>query len=101
MSNLLDVATKEILRKEILNLCNQAAPIGCSMDVLEAAFAHTGDSDKMEIARQVDYLAAKKLVEIQEVGNKQLNIHKTVVKITAYGMDFLEGNAEQVAGIGV
>lgn len=101
MSKLLNVAAKEILRKEILNLCNQAVPIGCSMDVLAAAFAHAGDSDKGELERQVEYLEAKGLVTIKEVQNRQLNLHKKIVNITAHGIDFLEGNTEPINGIGV
>lgn len=100
MSNLLQTAEKEILRKEILNLCYQAAPAGCSMDVLAAAFAHSGTCDRDEIARQVDYLEARKLVEVQEVGNKRLNISKKLVKLTADGTDYIEGNTDQFAGIG-
>lgn len=101
MSNLLDVAAKEILRKEILQLCYQAAPVGCSMDVLRAAFSHTETEDEAELERQVDYLQAKGMISVEKVENKILKLSKTVVKITAAGIDFLEGNAEQVKGIGV
>ncbi len=100
MSDLLRTAEKEILRKEILGLCYKAAPTGCSMDVLAAAFAHSGSGDKEEIARQVDYLEAKKLVAVQQVGNERLGISKKIVKLTAEGTDYMEGNADQLAGIG-
>ena len=100
MSDLIKIAGKEVLRKEILGLCYKAAPAGCSMDVLAAAFAHSGTSDKEEIARQVDYLEAKRLVSVQEVGNKHLGISRTIVKLTAEGTDYMEGNADQLAGIG-
>lgn len=100
MSNLLRTAEKEILRKEILGLCYKAAPTGCSMDVLAAAFAHSGAGDKEEIARQVDYLEAKNLVTVQQVGNERLGISKKIVRLTAEGTDYMEGNADQLAGIG-
>ena len=100
MSDLIKTAEKEVLRKEILGLCYKAAPAGCSMDVLAAAFAHSGTGDKEEIARQVDYLEAKQLVSAQTVGNKQLGISRTIVKLTAKGTDYMEGNADQLAGIG-
>lgn len=100
MSDLLKTAEKEILRKEILGLCYKAAPTGCSMDVLAAAFAHSGTDDKDEITRQVDYLEAKHLVQIQKVGNERLGISKKIVKLTAEGTDYMEGNADQLAGIG-
>ncbi|MCX4341338.1 MAG: hypothetical protein OSJ72_17050 [Lachnospiraceae bacterium] len=100
MSDLLKTAEKEILRKEILGLCYKAAPTGCSMDVLAAAFAHSGTGDKDEIARQVDYLEAKHLVLVQKVGNERLGISKQIVKLTAEGIDYMEGNADQLTGIG-
>lgn len=100
MSDLLRTAEKEILRKEILGLCYKAAPTGCSMDVLAAAFAHSGTGDKEEITRQVDYLEAKHLVMVHTVGNKGLGISRKIVKLTAEGIDYMEGNADQIAGIG-
>lgn len=100
MSDLLKTAEKEILRKEILGLCYKAAQTGCSMDVLAAAFSHSGTGDKDEIARQVDYLEAKHLVLVQKVGNERLGISKKIVKLTAEGIDYMEGNADQLTGIG-
>lgn len=101
MSNLLNVASREIFRKEILQLCCQAVPVGCSMDVLKAAFSHEGTEDAEELERQVDYLQAKGMVSAEKVENKVLKLSKTVVKITADGIDFLEGNTGQVKGIGI
>lgn len=100
MSNVIRTAEKEILRKEILNLCYQASSAGCSMDVLAAAFAHAGTCDKAEIARQADYLEAKGLVVVQDVGNQRLGIARKIVKLTADGIDYVEGNTDQFAGIG-
>lgn len=54
----------------------------------------------MKIARQVDYLEAKKLVTVQKVGNERLGISRKIVKLTAEGTDYMEGNADQLAGIG-
>lgn len=102
MSNLIQTAEKEILRKEILNLCYQASSVGCSTDVLAAAFAHSGVSgrDWEEIVRQVDYLKSKGLVTVEAVGNERLNLSKDIVKLTPDGIDYLEGNAGRIAGIG-
>lgn len=101
MSNLLDLAAKEILRKEILQLCFEAAPEGCSMDVLRAAFSHDGAEDARELEKQVGYLEAKGMVSTNKVENRILKLSKTIVKITAAGIDLLEGNTEQVKGIGI
>lgn len=100
MSNLIQTAEKEILRKEIMNLCYQAGSVGCSTDVLAAAFAHGGTCSKDELLRQVDYLEAKKLVTVQTVGNERLGISKKVVRLTAEGIDYLEGNTDRITGIG-
>ncbi len=100
MSNLLDLAAKEIFRREILQLCYQGAPVGCSMDVLRAALSHGTDPGEGELDRQVDYLEAKGLVHTENIGNKRLGLNKTVVRITAEGTDFLEGNTDPVKGVG-
>lgn len=102
MSNLIQTAEKEILRKEILNLCYQAPSVGCSIDVLAAAFAHSGVSgrNREEIVRQIDYLKSKGLVTVETVGNERLNLSRDIVKLTPDGTDYLEGNTGQIAGIG-
>ena len=100
MSDLIRMAEKEILRKEIMNLCYQAGPVGCSTDVLAAAFAHGGSCSRDELERQVDYLKDKNIVTVQPVGNERLGLSKKVVKLTAGGIDYLEGNADRIAGIG-
>lgn len=99
MSNLIKTAEKEILRKEILELCYKAAPAGCSIDVLAAAFAHSGSADKAEIQCQVDYLQMKNLVTVTKVGNERLGLSSEVVSLTGEGIDYLEGNTERCSGI--
>ncbi len=99
MSDLIKTAEKEILRKEILGLCYQAAPAGCSMDVLAAAFAHSSSADKAEIQCQVDYLRMKKLVTVEKVGNERLGLSREIVRLTGEGTDYLEGNTERCSGI--
>ena len=41
------------------------------------------------------------MVSVEKVGNQRLNLSKTIVKITAAGIDLMEGNTEQVRGIGI
>lgn len=101
MNNLVSLAEKEVLRKDILDLCQQAAPMGCSMDVLAAAFVHSRrQTDRQEMEQQVDYLRAKGLVETNEVGNERLGLRRVIVTITAAGIDYLEGNTDTIPGIG-
>lgn len=101
MSNLIQTAVKEVLRKEVLEMCYQAGTTGCSIDVLAAAFAHSGEYGREELERQVNYLEGKGLVDVQKAENKVLDISRQVVRLTAEGTDYLEGNAGQFAGIGV
>lgn len=101
MSSLLDLAAKEILRKEILQLCEQSVPDGCSTDVLKAALFHKDSEAAGELEKQVNYLELKGMVTVKNVENRALKISKKIVNITAYGIDFLEGNAEQVKGIDI
>lgn len=100
MSKLMELAAKEIFRKEIMQLCSQAAPIGCSMEVLNAALAHSGQAGRGELLRQVDYLEQKGMVTVKEVGNSRLGISRKIVSITADGTDYLEGSMGGMAGIG-
>ena len=96
MSNkLLELAEKEMLRAEILEICRQSIPLGADEKVLLAVL-RKGNLDMTEeyLKEQLYYLQGKKLVEIQEVRNEVLGIHRMIAKITPEGMDVIEGNAE-------
>lgn len=101
MSNVLETAEKETVRSEILDTCNMAAQIGADTKVLRAVLKKIGyDLPDEEIMRQVDYLEQKGLVKTSEIGNSRLGIKRTVVTITAAGIDYLEGNTPDIPGIG-
>lgn len=101
MSNVLETAEKETVRSEILDTCNMAAQIGADTKVLRAVLKKIGyDLPDEEIMRQVDYLEQKGLVKTNEIGNARLGIKRTVVTITAAGIDYLEGNTPDIPGIG-
>lgn len=101
MSNVLETAEKETVRSEILDTCNMAAQIGADTKVLRAVLKKIGyDLPDEEIMRQVDYLEQKGLVKTSEIGNARLGIKRTVVTITAAGIDYLEGNTPDIPGIG-
>ncbi|MDD3137705.1 MAG: hypothetical protein PHX08_01870 [Lachnospiraceae bacterium] len=100
MSNLTDLAEKEIIRREILTLCNTAVPVGCSAQVLKNSLNKMGhDVTEQDVIRQVTYLKEKELIKTDEVKNTVLGIYRVVAHITAAGIDYLEGNAERVTGI--
>ena len=63
MNEILNVAGKEIVRREIMELCREAEPYGAGTPVLKAALRKTGhDLTDQELMRQVDYLEGKGLV---------------------------------------
>ena len=56
MNEILNVAGKEIVRREIMELCREAEPYGAGTPVLKAALRKTGhDLTDQELMRQVDF----------------------------------------------
>lgn len=101
MSKLMDTAEREELRMEILQLCMEAQPYGTNPNVLRAALRKGGyDLPERELLTQIDYLKGKGLVETQEVQNRRLDIHRLIVRLTPAGTDFLEGNGQDITGVG-
>lgn len=95
MSSMMETAEKEIIRNEILKMCDLAGAQGASEQVLRAGLKKLGISSTAEVVeRQVGYLEGKGLVELAEVHNERLQIRRTIVRITPLGMDVLEGNAD-------
>lgn len=100
MSDIVKAAEREIARLEILKICEEAAPEGASTLVLRACLHKVGvDMSDEELQRQISYLDGKSLVQVENVENRGLGIRRCIVRITAAGMDFLEGNREE-SGIG-
>ena len=57
MGNIINTAECEEIRKEILELCRQAAPCGAGIPVLKAALRKCGyDLTERELAVQASYL---------------------------------------------
>lgn len=95
MSKLMEVAEKEMIRNEILNMCSMAAPDGANIKVLRVALKKSGYSlSEDEIKKQVSYLANKGFVVTREITNQVLEISRTIVFITSTGTDFLEGGGQ-------
>lgn len=101
MASMVALAEKEIIRKEILMLCQEAGELGCSTEVLNAALKKYGFESEYCLDREVLYLEEKGLVSIRTVNNVRLGIKRKIIRITANGMDYLDGNGEDIPGIGV
>lgn len=101
MSNMIETAEKEIIRAEILSLCSMAAPDGASTKVVMAALKKSGYRiTEAELDTQTAYLAQKGLITEDCIDNDRLGIHRKVLRITASGTDYLEGNGGSITGIG-
>lgn len=100
MSKLIDLVTKEIVRTDILEICQQSVPLGADEKVVTAALRKNGyDITEQTVKEQLYYLEGKKLIELNKINNKTLGIERVIARITPEGMDVLEGNAE-VDGLG-
>lgn len=101
MGNMMDTAANEVVRKEILELCRQAAPYGAGIPVLKAALRKCDHiMTDQELMMQVGYLEGKGLVRKKEVVNRRLDIQRQIIFLTPEGMDYLEGNGPDIVGVG-
>ena len=101
MSSMLKTVEKEIIRLEIMELCQMAAPEGTNVKIIrECLKKNEEELPEEEIFRQVDYLKGKGLLSVVKVNNSRLGISREVIKITPAGVDYIEGNAGDIAGIG-
>lgn len=101
MSKLMEVAEKELVRREILSMCSMAEPEGANTKVLYISLRKSGyDLTDEDVMRQAGYLEGKGLVRITSVENKALNLQRSIVRITPAGTDYLEGNLDGMSGIG-
>jgi len=101
MSEILKTAEKEIIRQEILELCQMASPDGVNTRIIRASLKKSGfDLTEGEISRQTDYLKGKGLLSAINIKNSALKISREVIKITPAGSDYIEGNSGDIPGIG-
>ena len=94
MSRLIDTATKEVARVTVLETLEEAGITGCSTQVL----AQILNKSKIEadIENILLYLESKKLIRCKSYENIRRGIKRTVYFITDKGIDFLDGNVEEV-----
>ena len=94
MSSMVETAEKEMIRNEILKMCDTVGAQGASEQVIRAGLRKLGiQLSEENISKQVAYLEGKNLVSVERIDNARLGINRSIVKITSLGMDVLEGNA--------
>ena len=94
MSRLIDIATKEVARTTILETLEEAGITGCSTQVLAQVLNKSGID--VDVEDTLLYLDNKELVRSKKYENKRQGISRTVYFITDKGIDFLDGNVEEV-----
>lgn len=100
MSKLVELAEKEIMRKDILEVLEECEDAGASEELITKSLARIGHNSSVdEVKRECSYLKGKGLIEITHIENKVLGISRNVIKITSAGMDVLDG-ASTVEGVG-
>lgn len=101
MSKMIDVAERQILRKEILSILAETDEQGATPKLLKVVLMKQGyEVNDLVISLELKYLAGKELVKSEVVANKALGIKREIVHITSKGIDLLEGTIE-VEGIEV
>lgn len=93
MDRLLDVTQKQVLRGYVLRIADQAEPLGAGIEVIHGALKKEGFAEysKDNIKDASIYLEKKGLVSLTNIKNEVLHIERCVVKITAKGIDIMEG----------
>lgn len=94
MSRLIDVATKEVARTMILETLEEAGITGCSTQVLAQVL--NKNMVEADIENILFYLESKELIRCKSYENIRQGIKRTVYFITDKGIDFLDGNVEEV-----
>ena len=96
----MQTAGHEVVRREILELCQQTAPYGAGIPVLKAALRKSGyDLSEREIEKQADYLEQKGLIRREVIENRRLGINRCILFLSSGGVDYLEGNGPDIAGV--
>ena len=94
MSRLIDTATKEVARVTVLETLEEAGITGCSTQVLTQVLNKS--MVEADIENILLYLESKKLIRCKSYENIRQGIKRTVYFITDKGIDFLDGNVEEV-----
>lgn len=101
MSNVMDTAENEVVRREILELCRQMQPYGAGLPALKVAMRKSDYKlDDKELLTHVEYLEGKGLIQTREVDNRRLGIHRVIAQLTPEGTDYLDGNGPDIVGVG-
>lgn len=79
------------LRKNILVILESSYPDPVGSKTMEIIVKDAGyDFDCKRIDKEIAYLSEKGYVTTETLGNKEVGLQRTLVKLTSDGIDFLE-----------
>ncbi|TEB09316.1 hypothetical protein [Pelotomaculum propionicicum] len=88
------------LRGFILSICMHNYPHGCSEKLIATTVGENQfDSSPALLRGHIEYLLEKGYVRTEVAEAKHLGISRTLVYITAKGIDLLEGNIQPDPGV--
>lgn len=88
------------LRGFILTMCKHNYPHGCSEKLILTTLGENQFASSPALLRaHIEYLEEKGYVRIEDVQAHGLGISRTLVFITAKGIDLLEGSIPQDPGV--
>jgi predicted transcriptional regulator len=91
-----------IARGHIMQILKIAYPGPASLELLEVTLNDRSCNTSPAIIRgYVDYLAEKGYVHVWEEKDDVLNVQRTLVKLTAHGVDLMEGNISPEPGVNI
>lgn len=92
MSNLTDIVRKQILRGDILQICNATGNEGAGVKLIRSALKSEGVTvTEDDVTDACDYLEGKGLIKTKSFDNRIQGIKGTISYITPNGIDVLEG----------
>jgi len=92
MNNTIDIAKKQMLRRQVLILCNELKEVGAGVPLICMVLNKQNIvCTEKEIADACYYLQGKKLIDFKHYRNDVADIERDISFITSDGIDVLEG----------
>lgn len=92
MSNLTDIVKKQILRGDILQICNATGKEGAGVKLIISALKSEGVTvTEEDVTDACNYLEGKGLIKMDTLDNRIRGVKWTISYITPKGIDVLEG----------
>lgn len=100
MSNLIKIVEKQIVRQQILEILSEAGAEGLNEKIIHLAIKKAGYEISCTLLKDaLYYLTEKGLIAVRNLRNKRASIDMDIYRITAKGIDVIEGT-EEASGIG-